>query len=71
MMDKSWMNHARYDINMHTFVTLYNIIEGLSFDESIIVGTQKRILKGSNNLYNLHLPIQLEGARYYVLVKSV
>uniref|UniRef100_A0A8R7Q041 Uncharacterized protein n=1 Tax=Triticum urartu TaxID=4572 RepID=A0A8R7Q041_TRIUA len=70
-MDKSWMDHARYNIKMNTLFHLYNIIEGLSIDESIIVGIQKRILKGSNNLYNLHLPILLEGARYYVLVKSV
>ena len=65
------MDHARYNIKMNTLSTLYNIIEGLSIDESIIVGIQKRIFKGSNNLYNLHLPILLEGARYYVLVKSV
>ena len=65
------MYHARYNIKMNTLSTSYNIIEGLSIDESIIVGIQKRILKGSNNLYNLHLPILLEGARYYVLVKSL
>jgi hypothetical protein len=65
------MDHARYNIKIHTFFTLYSIIKGLCFNKSIIVGTQKRILKGSNNLYNLRLPILLEGARYYVLVKSV